>query len=205
MADWFRNTAWDDAVERAFSEKLRRARSKGQYLRIQAATLATSHPLVALKLLDRYFELPDDFDHAQALVDRATAYLALGRTRDAICAYEAALVREGQFPNLQTQAYLNLPYLVATHGLKDLYDRAATLLEEHQSRLMFPVDHFRWHVSYALISSDVGESGASRIHATKALEAAAQEKSGFRYHPSVGLVTEHYDEVLKKVHALRVA
>jgi hypothetical protein len=205
MADWFRNTVWDDEVERAFNEKLRRARSKGQYLRIQAATLATSHPLVALKLLDLYFELPGEFDLAQAHVDQATAFLALGRPREAIGAYEAALAREGQFPNLQTQAYLNLPYLVATHGLKDLYDRATTLLEENQSRLMFPVDHFRWHVSYAIISSDVGRSAASRSHATKALEAAAQEKSSFRYHPSVGLVTEQYDEVLKKVHALRVA
>jgi len=44
--DWFRNTTWDDAIERAFDEKLRRARMKEQYLRIQASTLARSHPEV---------------------------------------------------------------------------------------------------------------------------------------------------------------
>ena len=71
--DWFRNTTWNKSVERAFDEKLRRAKRKEQYLRIQACTLARSYPEVALKLLDRYFELPDDFDHAQAHVDRATA------------------------------------------------------------------------------------------------------------------------------------
>jgi tetratricopeptide (TPR) repeat protein len=205
MADWFRNTTWDDTVEHAFNQKLRCARSKGQYLRIQASTLATSHPQVALKLLDLYFELPDAFDHAQAHVDRATAYLALGRTRDAIMSYEAALEREAQFPNLQTQAYLNLPYLVATQGLNDLYDRATALLEEHKNRLMFPVDLFRWHASYALMASDIGESRASSLHAVEALEAAAQEKSGFRHHPAVGLVTEQYDEIIERVRALRVA
>ena len=74
----------------AFDEKLRRARRKEQYLRIQACTLARSHPEVALKLLDRYFELQDDFDHAQAHVDRATALLALGRVGEALAAYEGS-------------------------------------------------------------------------------------------------------------------
>jgi tetratricopeptide (TPR) repeat protein len=176
MADWFRNKTWDDTVERAFNAKLRRARGKGQYLRIQASTLATSHPLVALRLLDLYFALPEDFDHAQAHVDRATAYLALGRTRDAVDAYEAALAREAAFPKLQTQAYLNLPYLVATLGLKELYDRAVTLLDEHQNRLVFPVDHFRWNVSYALIASDLGEAATSRVYASKALRSRLSGK-----------------------------
>ena len=63
--DWFRNRDWNDKIEAAFYEKLRRARRKEQYLRIQACILADSCPKVALKLLDEYFELKDDFDHAQ--------------------------------------------------------------------------------------------------------------------------------------------
>jgi hypothetical protein len=66
MTEWFRNTAWDASIERAFDDKLRRARRKEQYLRIQASTLTRSHPDAALKLLDRYFALPNDFDRAQA-------------------------------------------------------------------------------------------------------------------------------------------
>ena len=87
MTEWFRNTTWNASIERAFDDKLRRARRKEQYLRIQACTLARLHPDVALKLLDRYFALPNDFDHAQAHVDRATAYLALGRVAEALTAY----------------------------------------------------------------------------------------------------------------------
>lgn len=52
--DWFRNSNWNDAIETAFFAKLRRARSKAQYLKIQACTLAEKHPEVALRLLDQY-------------------------------------------------------------------------------------------------------------------------------------------------------
>ena len=203
--DWFRSTTWNESVERAFNGRLHRARRKEQYLRIQASTLARSRPEVALKLLDRYFELPDDFDHAQAHVDRATAFMALGRVVDAITAYEAALAREAVFPNLQTEAYLHLPYIVATHGIREQYSRALELLHLHESRLMFPVDHFRWHSAHALIAAATHEAGVSKIHAKRALEAAAREHSGFRYHSSVGLVTEQYDGVIKNLEALFAA
>lgn len=204
-ADWFRNTTWDEATERAFDEKLCRARRKEQYLRIQGNTLARSHPEVALKLLDRYFELHDDFDHAQAYVDRATALLALGRIEEAIAAYEAALARESVFPNLRTQAYLDLPYLVASHGVWEQYKRAKELLDLHQFRLMFPVDHFRWHAANALIAAAAGEAETASTHAKHALGAASRDHSGFRYHPSVGLVTTQYDQIIMKLEALCAA
>lgn len=203
--DWFRSTTWNESVERAFNDRLGRARQKAQYLRIQACTLARSHPGVAIRLLDRYFELPDAFDHAQAHVDRATAFLALGRVGDAIAAYEAALAREVVFPNLQTQAYLDLPYTVATHTLREQYPRALELLDLHESRLMCPVDRFRWHAARALIAADTRETETSKIQAQRALDAAALEHSGFRYHPSVGLVTDQRDSVIKKLEALSAA
>jgi len=200
--DWYRNTEWNEAIERAFDEKLRRARTKEQYLRIQASTLSCSHPEIALKLLERYFELPDDFDHAQAHVDRATAFSALGRVADAVSAYEAALARESEFPNLQTQAYLDLPYLVATHCIREQYSRALELLRLHECRLTFPVDHFRWHAARALIAGATHEAEVADAHAKRALEAAAREQSGLRYHPTVGLVSAQYDEVIMKLEAL---
>lgn len=198
-ADWFRNTTWDDAIESAFDEKLRRARRKEEYLRIQASSLAHSHPEVALKLLDRYFALPDDFGHAPAHVDRATALLTLGRVEEALSAYEAALARESEFPNVQTQAYLALPYVVATFGVRARYTRALELLSLHESRLMFPVDHFRWHAAHALMAAAAGEANTARTHAERALEAASRDHSGLRYRPSVGLVTSQYDEVVQKL------
>ena len=205
MTEWFRNTAWNASIEQAFEDKLCRARRKEQYLRIQACTLARSHPDVALKLLDRYFALPNDFDHAQAHVDRATAYLALGRVADALAAYEDALTREAVFPQVQTEAYIAFPYIAATRGIREQYPRALELLLKHKSRLMFPVDHFRWHTARAMIAAAALDAKTAKAHSQLALEAGAREHSGFRSHPSVGLVTKQYDEIVKQLEALRAA
>ena len=201
MTDWFRNTTWDGSVERVFKEKLGRARrnNRAQYLRIQAATLAGSHPEVALKLLDEYFEMPDHFERAQAYADRATALLALGRVDEAVSAYEAALSREAAFPNLRTRSYLGLPYVIATRRMRSLYDRAREILMAHEKELMFAVDHFLWNAAHALIAMDLQEADIAKVHAQRALEAAARKDSGFRYHPSVGLVPEQYDNVVRKL------
>ena len=127
VADGYRNQTWNDAIARAFNDKRRRVRRKGLYLRIQASTLAPSHPRVALELLDIYFALPEGFDHAQAHVDRTMAYLALNPVQDVLMAYESALARESIHPNLKTEAYIALPYLIATRRIRDLYGRAKLL------------------------------------------------------------------------------
>jgi tetratricopeptide (TPR) repeat protein len=191
--DWYRNKDWNSQIERSFFAKLRRARRKEQYLRIQASTLASSHPIVALRLLDEYFKLNDNFDHAQAHVDRATAYLAMGQVDDAIQAYEDALAREEEFPNLQTQANLDLPFLAASLGSERLYDRCIQLLDKSQSSLTFPVDHFRWHATNALILNAQGKQRRAKTSACEALTWAERKQSGFRYHPTNGLVGGEYE------------
>jgi len=104
-------------------------------------------------------------------------------------ALEAALAREAAFPNLRTQAYLDLPYLIATRGLRQLYDRALTLLHAHEGRLMFPVDHFRWQAARALIAADSEEPGVAKVHAERALAAAARDSAGERTEEAVVLLS----------------
>lgn len=203
--DWFRNIDWNADIASRFDEKLRRARRKEQYVRIQASTLAPTHPEIALELLARYFAMPDKFDHAQAHVDRATALQGLGRIDDAADAYEAALARESEFPNLQTQAYLKLPLLIATARLESRFDRALALLQQHENRLMFPVEHFMWHAAQALIMVGQGDRNAARRHARSALAVASKEHSGIARHASAGLVTDQYRGLLEEMTGLAAA
>ena len=138
---------------------------------------------------------------AQAHVDRATAYLALGNIDSAIGSYEMAVARERVFPNLRTGASLDLPYLIALNGLSDRYDQAFSMLSGPTDGLMFPVDRFKHHSARAMIlrSSD---RAAAATEARLALESAALDHSGFRYHPKLGLVSEKHATALAKLRDL---
>ena len=200
--DWFRNAEWNSDIEVAFFAKLKRARDKSQYLRVQACTLAATHPRIALRLLDQYFALGDNFDAAQAHVDRATAFLSLGQVEDALASYEAALSVEARKPNYQTQASLDLPFVIACQGIVARYEQALDLLDRHQPKLSFPVEYFRWHTSRALISGAVGVTAEAKAQARLALAAAEKDHSGFRYHPSVGLVGDSYQQIRQRLASL---
>lgn len=197
--DWFRNQEWNDEIEAAFFAKLKRARNKSQYLRIQASTLAKRYPNVALQLLDSYFDLGEDFDYAQAYVDAATSFVALNKFHDAVSSYESALAREAEYPRLLTNAYLDMPYLIAVKEIEEKYSRALQVLEEHAKRVMFPIDAYKWNATKALIQASRSQHQEAKNFAREALNAAGATKSGFRNHPTIGLFSE--EKVGKEVHA----
>ena len=198
--DWFRNKKWDAATEAQFNEKLRRARNKAQYLRIQAGYLANISPKAALALLDRYFALGDHFDIAQAFLDQAEAHLTLGAQEEALRSLENALRREHEFPNLKTNAWSRYALLVAEKKLDHLYDNALQVLREVRARpLLLPVEGFLWHAAFALIANALGQRKDASANAAKALEYADLTHSGFSYHPTIGLVGASYDNVKTKL------
>jgi tetratricopeptide (TPR) repeat protein len=203
--DWYRNKEWNKLIAATFAARLRRARQKEQYLRIQASYLAHAYPNVALELLDQYFELGGKFDHATAYVTRGEAFLALGKISEALDSYEAALRREDEFPNVKTLAYVEYPYLIAVHDLSSHYDRALDVLDRRKSDLMFPTDHFMWHAARAIILSAIGQSATAREDARAALDAAGQDHSGFSHHPKVGLVGDKHAEALRRLQAFHDA
>lgn len=200
--DWYRNKEWSKEVEAQFFAKLKRARRKEQYLRIQASTIARNYPDVALMLLEQYFSLDDDFDHAQAYCDMASAFLAKGEVQKAVQSYGKALEREAEFPKLKTDAYILYPLTIVENKLDNLYQSANEILEAHQDRLMFPIDYFRWHAAKAIIAADSGDNELASSHATRALEAAQIKKSGFRFHQNLGLVGKEFKGVVDELRAI---
>jgi tetratricopeptide (TPR) repeat protein len=168
-------------------------------LRIQAGCLVESQSQAALSLLEKYFALGEDFDLAQAYLDQARAYMALGRTDDAIQSLEKALERERQFPNVKTAAWSEFAMLVATLNLGSRFPRAIQVLSENRPQPLFPVEKFKWHTAHSLILAAQGNAKAAKEHAVEALKAAQATHSGFRHHPSVGLVGTEYEELRDKL------
>jgi tetratricopeptide (TPR) repeat protein len=103
---WFCNEEWNPTVEEHFFKKLRRARDKAQYLKIQAGCLCKKHPQVALALLEKFFALDSNsIFGAEAFLHQAEAHLSLGAKQKAIESFQKALQRQREFPNVITAAW----------------------------------------------------------------------------------------------------
>src|SRR5687767_11207341 len=118
--EWFRRTTWTDTDAADFEARLKRSRGvdrKAQYLRIQAGhLLAVGDPKltsVALSLLDRQTaQFPDPLFLSVAHSMRAEALLELGRSEEAVEAYQLALLAREAFPQVRTDAHLGFAELV---------------------------------------------------------------------------------------------
>ena len=203
--DWYRNTEWTPAIESNFFTKLNRSRTqRDQYLAIQASALARVKPEVALRLLENYFSTrTDQFNDASAYGVRAEAFLAHGYLGGAVEAYKAALQREEEFPYLQTNARVDLPYLVARKRVDSEFDFALQVLGDAvKDTNPFPIYHFKIHAAYALILTAKGKDEEARNHAAQAIEAAQITKTGLRYHQNLGLVGSDEMSVVKAIYEL---
>ena len=129
MVEWFRNTEWNDDAEAAFYARLGRARSKAQYLNIQAYTLLASHPQVAASLARRAIECADDTETARAGLYLGTALAVGGDLDGAISALEDAIEAEQREPMFRTAAHLDQALLVALARRVDMYDLALDRLD----------------------------------------------------------------------------
>jgi hypothetical protein len=97
---------------------------------------------------------------------------------------------------------VDFPYFVALEMLTGEFEFAQRVLDDRKGDLMFPLDRFLWHASYAIIEAYRGNQQVAARHAKEALSAAEVEKSGFRYHYSVGLVGDEHQPMIAKLDQL---
>lgn len=201
--DWYRNPTWTAEIETHFEQKLRRARDKQQYLRIQSSYLVKSHPAVAVALLDRYFAMGEHIDMASAYVARAEALAELGDVHGAAAAYVDALDRESRYTFVQTMASIDFPCFVLKAEITSLYAAAMDVLDDRErSPPLFPIDRYRAHGARALLLQHFDRIEEARAQAMLAMEAAGAQSTGLRYHPHVGLVRDIDDLFGQKVAVL---
>lgn len=200
--DWYRNEIWDADIEAAFRAKLSRSRSgRPQYLTIQASYLTRRYPKVAQQLIDEYFETDDEFNVNMAHCARAHAFLAMEKTAEAVAAYKQALEWEELHPNHISPARIEFPKLVAECRVASEYDFALEVLtgrfKAHDHA--FPSTRYEWNGSNALIAYELGHVVEAQEFAERAVRAAAETESPFRYHRSVGVVRSTTDDFGRRI------
>jgi tetratricopeptide (TPR) repeat protein len=200
--DWFRNTVWSADIAANFYQRLKRARQKGQYLRIQATYLTKNFPEVALQLLEQYFSLGTDFDKALALITKGEAHITLGDTSAAISAYGDAVERQIEYHNVKTDAPTTYACLVANEYIEALYERALDIVDTPNTYSIFPLHNYLANGARALILHELGKADEAHQAALLAMDAARVKNSGLRYHGALGLVENSDDIFGKRIRAL---
>ena len=209
--EWFRRTTWSPQDQEEFQQRLMRSRStfhKAQYLRIQALHLAEvgTAPLLeaAIALLNQLItQFPDPGELPSAHQQRARCLSDLGRHREALEAYEAAIVAQRAEPNVHSGIPVEYAELVVTLRRTDLYARVEGLLDEFPQAPgpQFPVGDYSHSVVRAFLAAEREEWTKVRDYAKKALAAAAKTQAPFRHHRKVGLVSFVDPEVLAQLRA----
>lgn len=201
---WCQNRTWNREIADAFEKKLKRARLKSGYLSLQAEVIASTHPAVALELLERFFQHADKSEFCLGFYKQSLAYVALGDVEKAILSLEQAIQHEKEHPGIRTPAAIDLPFLVATAGLLKYYELASTVLTERKSvaPLLFAEERFKWNAACAIILGDTGNAEMASVAAQAALHAAAESNSGLVHHPTLGLVSAEHRSTIEKLASL---
>lgn len=144
-------------------------------------------------------EFPDDLMLASALYLRGQCLEELDRSTEAMDAYRAAIEAQQVQPNVRTDAWLELAWIIAKNQLRDHYEEAIGLLSQFRDASTFPVQRFKQHAARALIANELHDIGTAAAEAQLAIVAANESQSGFRYHQNLGLVGEEYSGDLRRL------
>jgi len=199
--DWYRRTTWTQEDQTAFFDRLNRSKGqyhKAQYLRIQASYLEDDYPDEALSLLSMVLnDFSEPSEMSQTFLQKAHCLISLSKTTEVIKVFRDVLAYEKMYPKYKTQGYLDFPIFIIAHKKTELYPEAKDILLSHEDRLMFPIDYYRYHTVLAVIEWQNENIDNAKSHVAQAKKVATQKHSGFRYHPSVGLIKEKDVEIQK--------
>jgi hypothetical protein len=198
MTDWYRHKTWSDEDETEFHRKLNKARKikRAQYLRIQAvelvATKTDANMQAAQDLLTTLLaEYPENkIERAQALQALGETYEYQGEIEKALELYRSAIDYEREFPNVQTNAYLNYAELIVKTKNLTYYEFVESLLMSKIDGLLFPIGKYKAFSILSIINYYKNNKEQARYFADLAEQNANAETSGFRYHKHLGLVKD---------------
>jgi tetratricopeptide (TPR) repeat protein len=207
--DWYRRTTWTTADQAEYFAKLKRARdsSRPRYLVIQASNLAgTADPTLLdgaetlIKIL--FADYPDDkFNRSAGLEVLGDIYRLRQVYDTAMVYYKKSIDFEHEYPNVRSNAFLQFSELAVKLNKREFYPFVEALLSERLEHYPFPIYKYKIYSLLSVINKANGHNAKASELAELAEKFAALQTSGFRYHPTVGVVTERdadLDRLMKK-------
>jgi tetratricopeptide (TPR) repeat protein len=208
--NWFRNTTWNEEIERHFFIKLKRVKDKGmqaQYLNLQAGALIyTGDPelmKVAESLINRQLQ-----EYSDCILFVSYAYCLLGdiygfrgNYNKSLDYYKQAINFEETFPNMLTNAFLHYAEVAVKTNRTDLFADVEKIFAERRYVASFPLSKYIKYSILSIINKHKGNMEKAKYYANLAHENAEMQLSGLNNHKTLGLVRERdkiLDELVRK-------
>ena len=198
--DWFRNTTWNEEIEKYFFIKLKRVRDKdmqAEYLNLQAGALTYTKDTELIKVAEvlinkQLQEYPD------CILYKSRAYYLLGDIyslrgdyNKSLDYFKRAIDFEAIFPNSITNSFMGYAELIVKTKRKDLYEDVEKIMsEERYQNLIFPHTRYLKYSILSIISKHKGEIEKAQYYANLANENVNMKESGLNNHKTLGLVKE---------------
>lgn len=211
--EWYRRSTWTTEDEQEFRARLKRARSfsRPQYLRLQAIHLEQAGLLdEAIQLLEEVVrEYAEDGQIAWVHDHLGSCHEKAGRIDEAIQELRLSIAAQERHPYVTSKAWLELGRISVEYGVPELFDEFLKLLEKHSqgqgglaAEIHFPAERYLLSAVLALIYKARGDLARAREYAKVAVAAADLRHSGFRRHPTIGLVTDTTGGLFKSISVL---
>ncbi len=212
--DWYRNTSWNEEIEEAFENRLKRSRgdfNKSQYLRIQASHLLYSQnekfQEKGVELMKRVISsYPNESDSVFANEQLGDFYLAKSDFENAEKYFR--VVTEFYYTknrsNTSGLADLKLCEVILQTKQKEKFEEAYKIFNKFEKtggRLLLNSDRFYYGNLRANLCYEMKKYDEASEFAKQTLEIAQITEPQFNKHKTVGLVnaTEEQIEKLKMI------
>jgi tetratricopeptide (TPR) repeat protein len=207
--NWYRNTSWDEEIEKYFFTKLNRVRDKGmqaQYLIAQAGALASTKDTEWMKVAEvlinkQLTEYSDIFlDKSSALGLLGNIYGFRGDYNKSLEYYKQAIDFEAIYPNCITNSFMDYAELVVKINRTDLFEDVEKIFSEerYESVIVFPLTKYMKYSILSIISKYKGDTEKAKYYADLVEQNVVAVESGFRNHKTLGLVRQR-DPLLDKL------
>jgi tetratricopeptide (TPR) repeat protein len=131
---------------------------------------------------------------------KAKCLVALNNHHEAIINFRKSIAFQREFPNVKTLAPLAFGWFVIENKLKTFYDEVLQILKEFGGNLSaFPKGRYEICSIQAFIYREKNCLPEAREFARQAIQASSERHSGFRNHPTLGLVKDTGTKIHKRL------
>lgn len=196
--NWYRNTIWNEEIERSFEERLKRSRGsfhKAQYVRIQATyllrTKSKEYQAVGAELLKRTIsDYPDEYLEVTCALEQLGDYYMKKKDLDEAKYYFELISKYKDYKqNVDTLSNLKLVEItLKKNDISEFPCAYQHIKNTNIEDLIFNSDKFYFSYLAACLSYKMGKIEIAKKYASISQKLLENNSPQFKRHSNIGII-----------------